>query len=66
MQKILREKDVIQLLRREVAKAGGQSGWARKNGISQSMINKVLREKRRLTKRIIEALGLEIIYKTQK
>jgi DNA-binding phage protein len=67
MQKILREKDVLQLLRREVAKAGGQSGWARKNGISQSMINKVLREKRPLTKRIIEALGLEIVYQqTQK
>jgi len=66
MQKILREKDVLQLLRREVAKAGGQSGCARKTGISQSMINKVLREKRVLTKRLVKALGLEIIYKTQK
>jgi DNA-binding phage protein len=63
MQKILNEKDVVQLLRQEVAKAGGQTEWYRKTGISRTMINKVLRTQRRPTKAIIKALNLETVYR---
>jgi DNA-binding phage protein len=63
MQKIWEEQDVVQLLRQEVAKAGGQSGWHRKTGVSRITINKVLRTQRGPTKAIINALNLEIVYR---
>jgi DNA-binding phage protein len=63
MQKIWCEKDVVELLRQEVAKAGGQSSWHRKTGVSRVTINKVLRTQRGPTKAIINALNLEIVYR---
>jgi hypothetical protein len=62
MPKILRTRDVIQLLHLEVAAAGGQSGWARKTGIHRSLINKVLGGQKPSTKSIINALQLEVVY----
>jgi DNA-binding transcriptional regulator YdaS (Cro superfamily) len=66
MQKNLTEKDVVDLLRREVAKAGGQSAWARKTGIHRPVVNRIVRGERPVTKQIVEALGLEIIYRRTK
>jgi DNA-binding phage protein len=63
MQKILTEKDVVQLLRREVAKAGRQVDWSRKAGLSRTTVNKVLQTRKRPTKSIIKALNLEIVYR---
>jgi hypothetical protein len=62
MSKLLTEKGVVQLLRQEVAKAGGQAGWSRKTGIDRPLINKVLRG-RRPTQAMIKALQLEIVYR---
>jgi DNA-binding phage protein len=59
---ILTQKDVVQLLRREVAKAGGQTGWSKKTGVHRSLINKILQGREPLTKSILKALGLEIVY----
>jgi DNA-binding phage protein len=66
MQKILTEKDAVQLLRQEVAKVGGQTGWHRKTGISRITINRVLRNRTKPTKKIIKALNLETIYRLKK
>jgi DNA-binding phage protein len=66
MPKILDEKDVVQLLTQEVAKAGGQSSWHRKTGVSRITINKVLRTQRGPTQAIINALDLEIVYRRKK
>jgi plasmid maintenance system antidote protein VapI len=63
MQKALTEKDVVDLLQREIIKAGGQSAWARKTGIHRPVVNRIVRGKRPVTKQIVEALGLEIVYR---
>jgi DNA-binding phage protein len=63
MHKILTRKDVLQLLRREVAKAGGQSAWARKTGVNRSILNKALQERKPAQKSVLKALGLEIVYR---
>jgi hypothetical protein len=62
MPKILRTRDIIQLLHQEVAEAGGQSGWARKTGIHRSIVNRVMQEQIPPTKSIIDALQLEVVY----
>jgi len=62
MQKIMEEKDVLQLLRKEVAKAGGQAAWSRKNGIQRTIINRVLAGGLPLSKPIIKALNLKTVY----
>jgi DNA-binding phage protein len=66
MQKTLTEKDVVELLRREVAKAGGQSALARKTGLSRPVVNRICRGERPVTKQVIDALGLEIVYRNKK
>src|ERR1019366_10266240 len=48
-------KDVIHLLRSEVERAGGQSVWAKKNGMNRSVINKVLNGRAPPTKSITRA-----------
>jgi DNA-binding phage protein len=62
MRTILRAEDVVRLLHQQVAKAGGQSAWARNTGIHRSLINKVLRGQMPPAKSIIDALGLEVVY----
>jgi DNA-binding phage protein len=59
--RILEPKDIVRLLRIEVEKAGGQTVWAKRNGINRSITNKVLRGDRAPTRSIIRALGLRII-----
>jgi hypothetical protein len=62
MQKILRRKDVVQLLRQQVADAGGQSNWSRKTGIHRTLINAVLQGRRRPTTLLLKVLQLETVY----
>jgi DNA-binding phage protein len=66
MQRFLTAKDVVQLLRQEVAEIGGQSAWARKTGIHRSLINRVLQGKEAPTKTIIDALQLKVVYLPKK
>ena len=62
MKKILREKDVVRLLRLEVAKAGGQSSWSRKTGIHRSLVNRVSPGRQPPTVTMLKALQLETVY----
>ena len=65
-QAILTAKDVVRLLRQRVAKAGGQSAWAKKTGVHRTLINRVLREQQAPTKSIVNALQLDVVYLPKK
>jgi hypothetical protein len=60
--RVLEVEDVIRLLRSEVEHAGGQAAWAKKAHIDRTRINSVLNGRRHLTKSIIAALNLRIVF----
>ena len=55
---ILDIKEVVRLLRAEVERAGGQSAWARREGIDRTLLNKVLSGQKPPSNKIIKALKL--------
>ncbi len=55
---LLDERAVLRLLQAEIAKAGGQSTWARQNGVNRSNLNSVLHGRRRIAPMVLAALGL--------
>jgi DNA-binding phage protein len=55
-------KDLVRLLRSEVEKAGGQSAWARREGIDRTLLNRVLNDQKPPSKEIIRALKLCNVY----
>jgi DNA-binding phage protein len=59
--RILQQKHIVQLLRSEVEKAGGQRAWAKKHGIHRTRVNKILHKALPPSGSIIRALGLRII-----
>jgi len=59
--RVLEQKDIVQLLRCEVEKAGSQAARAKKHGVDRSRVNKVLQRQRAPTESIIRALGLRIV-----
>jgi DNA-binding phage protein len=59
--RILDLSAIHHMLRAEVALAGSQSQWARKNRMSRPYINKVLRKGRLPSQTLIRALGLRIV-----
>jgi DNA-binding phage protein len=59
--RILEQKHIVQLLRSEVEKAGGQRAWAKKHGVHRTIVNKVMHKSLRPSGSIIRALGLRII-----
>src|SRR5262249_14083266 len=58
MRALLDQKDAVRLLRLEVNRAGSQKKWAKKNGVTQSLISMVLSGDRPLNNKIISALKL--------
>jgi hypothetical protein len=56
---LLSAADVIEMIKREVQQAGGQSRWARAIGARQPDINNALLGRRLPVKRILEGLGLD-------
>lgn len=54
------------LLRREVARAGGQVAWAKQHGLHPSTINKVLNEQRLPGSRMLAALNLRKVIAYQR
>ena len=60
--RFLELKDVIQLLRSEVERAGCQTAWAKKTGINQTIINRVINDQQPPTKKIIEELKLRMVF----
>jgi hypothetical protein len=56
---VLDGEDVIDLLRAEIAAAGSQSEWARKNRVGRVMLNAALSGHRNMPSDVLEILGLE-------
>ena len=54
--------EVRELLRREVAKAGGQSAWAAKHGINRQYIYQVLKGYRPFGQMMLDEVGIERAY----
>jgi lambda repressor-like predicted transcriptional regulator len=59
---IFRDDGVLDLLRGEVTKAGGQVAWSKKTGVNRSHLNLTLNRHRPLTESIIAALQLRVVY----
>jgi plasmid maintenance system antidote protein VapI len=59
--RVLEPKEIVDLLRAEVKKAGSQEAWAKKAGIDRSMVNKVIHQKRPLSHKMMKALGLRVV-----
>jgi DNA-binding phage protein len=55
---LLDRSDIVRILRDEVERAGGQSSWARKQGIDRTLLGRVLRDQKSPSKEIIRALRL--------
>ena len=58
----LDDKDVIQMLRAEVERAGGQSAYARQVGLNRNNINQILVGKMPVTKGVTRALKLRRVF----
>jgi hypothetical protein len=58
MRALLDQKDVVRLLRLEVNRAGSQKKWAKKIGVTQSLISMVLSGDRPPNNKIISGLKL--------
>ena len=58
--RIFEPEDVLSLLRSEIERVGDQGAWARKAGLDQTALNKILNGRKPLTPSIIRALGLRI------
>jgi hypothetical protein len=50
---------VLQLLHREIRKAGSQAEWARRNGIDRTYLNKVINGRKSPGPAILNALKIE-------
>jgi DNA-binding transcriptional regulator YdaS (Cro superfamily) len=59
---VFRYDGVLDLLREEVSKAGGQVAWSKKTGVNRSHLNLTLNGHRQLTESIIAALQLRVVY----
>jgi DNA-binding phage protein len=59
---ILSENEVLQLLRYAVKCAGGQSAWAREQGISRSHLNKILQGRKPISPTILTKLKIKQAY----
>ena len=59
-------RQVVERLKREVEKAGGQRAWASVNGLSAAYVNDVLHGRREPADTICKALGLARIVEFRK
>ena len=59
---ILEHEDVMRLLRSEIKRAGGQLQWAKAVGVNRPALNKMLGWNRPLSKSVIKALRLRVVY----
>jgi len=62
VQRLLSLDDVIRLLRSEVKRAGSQRAFARKAGVNVSVVSKTLRGMVLPSKKILDALNLQVVY----
>jgi len=58
----LEHEDVMELLRSEIARAGGQGRWAKMMGMDRTQLSKMLHGPQLLSKRVIKALKLGVVF----
>jgi hypothetical protein len=58
----LEHEEVMDLLRLEIAGAGGQGRWAKMMGIDRTHLNRMLHGPQLLSKRVIRALKLRVVF----
>jgi DNA-binding phage protein len=58
----LEHEEVMDLLRSEIARAGGQVHWAKMIGMDRTQLNKMLHGPQLLSERVIKALKLRVVY----
>jgi DNA-binding phage protein len=58
----LEHKEVMELLRSEIARAGGQGRWAKMMGMDRTQLSKMLHGPQLLSKRVIKALKLHVVF----
>jgi hypothetical protein len=58
----LEHKEVMDLLRSEIARAGSQGCWAKMMGMDRAQLNKMLHGRQLLSKRVIKALKLRVVF----
>jgi transcriptional regulator with XRE-family HTH domain len=58
----LEHEEVMELLRSEIARAGGQRRLAEKMGMDRTQLSKMLHGAQVLSKRVIKALKLRVVY----
>ena len=56
---MLNSKQILEVLRKDIKKAGTQKDWALKHKLSPAFINDVLQGKRSVSDTIAEALGYD-------
>ena len=61
MKRPLDHEEIVELLRAEVKKAGSQGAWAKRAGVQRADVNKVIHQKRPVSKKMIKALGLRVV-----
>jgi DNA-binding phage protein len=57
----LEPKEIVDLLRAEVKRAGSQEAWAKMAGVQRTEVSKTITGKRSPSKTIIRALGLRVV-----
>ena len=57
--KILNIEEVLELLRLDIDRVGGQSEWARQTGVSRMQINRAIKGRRMPPSQLCHALGLK-------
>jgi hypothetical protein len=60
--RLLGARDIRRSVRSEVEEAGSQTAWAKKTGIPRPDINKVMHGKQPPSKKMIDALGLRVVF----
>jgi hypothetical protein len=60
--RVLEVEDVIRLLHSEIKQAGNQAAWSKKARVDRSRVNAALNGRGPLTKSIIAALNLRIVF----
>jgi hypothetical protein len=53
----------LQLLRAAIRREGDQVALSKRHGLNRAHLNMILNGKRRISAKVIEALGLRIVYK---
>jgi DNA-binding phage protein len=59
---IFDDEEVVQLLRAAVEREGNQVAFAKRHRLNRTLLNRILKGKRRVSANVVKALGLQKVY----